>query len=245
MAKKGQKTTMTTDTNAFPQEAPTRPDVPSVRPPAEIDIKAYRLAASMLWTWAVDGNKNKARSTTDPVYKIWVENRAGAKYSSCGDLGHGGLYFLGVRAHFINRAAFRVEHGGHGWRVGANLNLLVPPGVGQCEIAKPGRGYDAVPDVQAGDIIVISNAYGGHCMCVTGRDSDVINTAEYGQPGGAAKTHTLAVHGGILFVGSNQVLSWLPLPAALTLPGRVAPDISMIRRAQEATIGAVDVVPLA
>jgi hypothetical protein len=95
-----------------------------------------------------------------------------------------------------------------------------------------------MPDVQPGDVLLISNEYGGHAMCVSGRMGDVIITAEYGQPGGAKKTHGLRFDAGagLLFVtsprGGYQVTSWISLPKALALPGTVAPDLRALTEAQ-------------
>lgn len=245
------------------EETPTRPDVPSVLPPPvservpepapkpepepeAIDIAAYRLAACMLLTYAVDGSHRGERVVGDPVYRVVVEGRIGPKYSSCGDLAHWMLYRLGVRAPFVNRAEFREYLGGHGWRVGLNLNLLVPPPIGTCPVAIRPSKLEAMPDVQAGDLLQISNVYGGHQVCVSGREDTLapdgspvvtLTTAEYGQPGGKQKHHVLQLISGSLFLGANHVVSWLPLPAALALPGRVAPDLGALKQAQAGTVG--------
>jgi hypothetical protein len=123
-------------------EEKTNPAIPSVLPPADMvkvpepaaptELEASRLAASLLLTYAVS---DEVRSTLDPVYRTIVEGRTGPKYSSCGDLAHWLLFRLGVRAPFINRAEYRESDGGHGWRVGLNLNLLTPPGIGTNPVA--------------------------------------------------------------------------------------------------------------
>jgi len=211
-----------------------------------VPLKAFRLAASALLTYAVNGS---VRSTSDPVYRSIVESRLGPKYSSCGDLAHWFLYRLGVRAPWINRAEFKAPLG-HGWRVGLNLNLLTAPPVGACTQATAVRpvkssdadavAHEAIPDFESGDVFLISNVWGGHCICVTGSPDPAtrtdktapltVKTAEYGQPGGAAKTHVITLHKdtGLLFCGANQITSYLQLDAALGADGRAAPDLRLI-----------------
>jgi hypothetical protein len=234
----------------FDSEEKTKPGIPSVLPPPSfervpepeaLDIETFRLAASMLLTYAVDGNVAGVRATHDPVYRTIVEGRVAPKYSSCGDLAHWLLYRLGVRAPFVNRDEGKASIG-HGWRVGLNLNLLVPPPVGQCPVAVKPTKLAALPDVLPGDLLQINNQYGGHQMCVSGVDADgVVTTAEYGQPGGAQKKHTLQLISGTLFVtgahGAYQVVSWISLADALAIPGNVGPDIQALRIAEAATLG--------
>lgn len=175
-------------------------------------LSAYRVAASALLTYAVSEN-----GAQGPVYMRVVEGRKAPKYSSCGDLAHWLLYRLGVRLPWINRSEFTRDASGFGWRVGLNLNLLAAPEVGSNTCAVPARKLTTIPELAAGDLLQVSTESGGHEICVTGRTSDVIQTAEYGQPGGLAKSHALTLHKptGLVFCGQSQVTHVLPLASVL------------------------------
>lgn len=229
--------------NDFSQdEMPTAVEIPhpTQAPPAPEDaifgnapLSALRQAARALLAYAVDIPRG-ARSVQDPIYRTIVEGRSGAGYSSCGDLAHWLLYTLGVRAPWINRAA---NAAAGGWRMGANLNALVPPEIGpNTQAFRP----SAIPAFDAGDIYVIMNRFGGHVICV--RDFDpatgVAHTSEYGQPGGATRTHTIHVDAGHVFSDANQIISALLLPHALGADGLVSPDAGTISKALQSQIGA-------
>lgn len=176
-----------------------------------IALEAYRVAASALLTYAVSENGGQG-----PVYDRVVEGRKAPKYSSCGDLCHWFLFRLGVRLPWINRTEFTAQMGGKGWRVRLNLNELAAPPVGVNSCAVPARKLTALPALLAGDALQVSTQFGGHQICVTGvdeADPTVIHTAEYGQPGGLAKTHQLTLHAptGLVFCGQSQVTHLLPL----------------------------------
>jgi len=214
-------------------------------------LQAFRLGASALLTYAV---ASSVKPTTDQVYRAIVEGRLAPKYSSCGDLAHWFLYRLGVRAPWINR----VENKPVGWRVGLNLNLLHAPPVGSCAAAVAVRSklsgdpavvaHEAIPDFNAGDVILVSTAFGGHAICVTGAEPRAegapltVHTAEYGQPGGAAKTHVITIDKptGVMFCGSSQITSYLTLPAALGAGPLAAPDLKLIDVAVKADFSAAN-----
>jgi hypothetical protein len=166
-----------------------------------------------------------------------------ARYSSCADLAHWLWFRLGFREDFINR------HEAHGWVVGANLNRWCPVPIGPNRFAcKPAAGeFDPEP----GDVLVISNSFGGHVMCVQHAEvpEDIgsrevpipmldIWTAEYGQPGGAQRTHSIWPdgRGGILLgkphtaVGAHPVISHVRLENALLGCGAhlEAPDCDVL-----------------
>lgn len=204
----------------------------------------YRQAAAALLTYAVNGQLG--RSTADRIYKEIVEQRAGAKYSSCGDLAHWLAYRLGVRAPWVNRAEFK-QPPGHGWRVEWNLTYLTADKDSTGRVINPAaramRKQTTLPLFDSGDIFQVSNVYGGHVLCVVGHDKDNparIFTAEYGQPGGAAKEHLLTLHAatGLVFCGANQITHAVGLAEALQEPGTVAPDLVTIDRAVRAVYGA-------
>lgn len=221
---------------------PTPPStVPTERTFRGAALAAYRTAASALLTDAA-GPAPGGRLTTDPKYRSVVEGRIAPKYSSCGDLAHWLFYRLGVRAPWINRAEFKAP-AGHGWRVGWNLAFLTAGPDNAAAYAA--RKLTAVPKLDAGDVFLISNVYGGHAICVTaGEDqpdgSRLIHTAEYGQPGGLPKTHILTLHAatGLVFCGGNQVTHIVPLAAALALPGLDAPDLRGLADAVKAVFTA-------
>lgn len=197
----------------------------------------YRKAAAALLTYAVNGKAG--RSTNDPIYRGIVEQRIGAKYSSCGDLAHWLFYRLGVRAPWVNRAEYK-QPPGHGWKVGWNLAYLTADAN---EAAERARGLKALPVLDSGDVFQVSNVFGGHVLCVVGCDPKNparIFTAEYGQPGGAAKEHILTLHlaTGLLFCGSSQVTHIVPLATALAEPLTVPPDYVAIDRAVREVFGA-------
>jgi hypothetical protein len=204
-----------------------------------IALANYREAAAALLGYAVNLPHGTGRSTADPVYRRIVEGRVGSNYSSCGDLAHWFLYRLGVRAPWINRAE-NGPNGRGGWRVGANLNALVAPPVGPCAQAfAPRKLAPGLPQLAAGDVIVMSNKYGGHVICI--RDFDaatgLTHTSEYGQPGGMPRTRTLKIIGGSLFADSNQVISILRLDHALGAPGLAGIDNAAVAQAVSAVLG--------
>lgn len=86
------------------------------------------------------------RTAADPVYRFWTGKRdPGPKYSSCGDLAHMLLRVLGCTEPWIN-----AEAPGTSFRRGLNVNLLVPPPVGQCPVAST----HPEPPLAPGDILV-------------------------------------------------------------------------------------------
>lgn len=210
------------------------------------ELDGYRLGASLLLIYAVN---DSVRSVQDPVFRLITEGRYSQikGYSSCADLAHWMYFRLGVRQPWLNRKEYPVTDGGHGWRVALNLNLLVPPPIGTCPVANACRKLSELPEVGAGDVLVINNQYGGHVICVAGSEAQPdgtahLTTAEYGQPGGAKKEHVLqfSKESGLCFLtgshGANQVISHISLAKALELPGRVTPDLQMLDAAQKAVL---------
>lgn len=197
-----------------------------------IKLAAYRRLATELLAFACDGPKG--RDEHDAVYREITEGRDGpspqqmAKYSSCADLAHWLYYRLGFREDWINREEC------HGWVVGANLNRWCPVPIGPNRFARKPEAIDFNP--MAGDVIVINNAYGGHVLCV--QYAEIPNdtpspeqpmpmldlwTAEYGQPGGMQKAHSVWPdgRGGLLLgkphtsKGGNSIISHVRLDVAL------------------------------
>lgn len=153
----------------------------SIPPPdslAEDAIHSYRLLAVHLLEYACDGSRG--RPETDPVYLHQVtEGRdQGAmrkRYSSCGDLAHWMWYRLGVRLDWLNRE----EHGRYG--VGHNILRIC----GSNEV----RPALATQRFAPGDVVVIANNWprgsDAHVVCIIDHEGEHLQTAEYGQPGGA------------------------------------------------------------
>jgi hypothetical protein len=108
---------------------------------------------------------------------------------------------MGCRSPFINRK----ELGG--WRVGQNVSALVSAKV--AETATPDDVY------QAGDILVIwskPDATDAHVMVALSHDGTTLNSAEYGQPGGAVRAHPWQKPG---WVGQRQIHKVLRLMAVM------------------------------
>lgn len=108
-------------------------------------------------------------------------------YSSCADLAHWMLFRLGVRLPWINRAENGV------WHPGRNVSAL-------CWPPAPAREPRAGDKYEAGDVLVIwsrENTTDAHVVCVLDHfpEEHRIETAEYGQPGGALKDHAYEPHG--------------------------------------------------
>jgi hypothetical protein len=118
----------------------------------------------------------EGRTEGDSVYIAITEARdSGKSYSSCGDLPHWLLYRLGVRCSYVNRA----EH--NDWRSGQNISALAF-GCAVARVPKSGESYDV------GDILLIWNNETGtdaHALVVRKHAGVELQTAEYGQPGGA------------------------------------------------------------
>jgi hypothetical protein len=126
-----------------------------------------------------------------------------------------------VRLPWVNRT----EHGG--WRPGENVSLLC------WNIAA--RAATEKDVYLPGDVIVVwsrASAAGvmgnEHVVCVIDYDPNtgVLQSAEYGQPGGALKTSELAFGGGHHVLGNRMVQRWLPLQdvlGAALAAGRLEP----------------------
>lgn len=201
-------------------------------------IRAYQELFATLCDYAC--NNAHGRDELDPVYAAVTEGRDGpgekmrAKYSSCADLAHWAWYRLGFRCDFINRE----EH--KGWKVGVNLNRWCPKPIGSCPLAMLPHAGD---EPATGDVIVINNPYGGHVMCVTGWDAEnsTVYTAEYGQPGGKIRSHTISSTKSktlVLGKAKQPLMSLVKLERALDTEALDAPDIDVLKdwQAPEALI---------
>ena len=154
----------------------------------ELTILFHRKLAARLLEWACGYPESSSVSENHPRYQVVTEGRdVGAmqdKYSSCGDLPHWLLWRLGVRLPWVNRA-----EGPGDWRIGQNTILLQAEGkfpkgyYGACPVAQVWRGQS----LDAGDTLLISRTdhSGVHAVCVVAAHDALLNTAQYGQPGGA------------------------------------------------------------
>jgi hypothetical protein len=179
----------------------------------DVDIEERRRLTVRLCRWAC------ADDRVDTQHRRYLDVIEHRRYippsSSCGDLPHWVYYRLGVRLGWINREEHR------GWRVGVNINRLVPPPIGACSEAFVWSGQP----LGMGDTIVIANDWGGgrdaHAVVVLVTHGDDVATAEYGQPGGAMYRRRLhgnrlcAVHEDGTLSAGRVVRAWLPLDRVL------------------------------
>lgn len=130
------------------------------------------------------GRFDNGRNEDDPVYQTVTEGRDvppfRKSYSSCGDLAHWLLFRLGSRLDLINRKEHR------GFRIGLNVSKL----------AFSSLAEDAADDdvYEAGDILIIwskPDATDAHVMVVLAHRDNTLISGEYGQPGGAIRTHVM------------------------------------------------------
>ncbi|MFZ5890638.1 MAG: hypothetical protein ACOY0T_06165 [Myxococcota bacterium] len=151
------------------------------------------------------GKWSGGRSEADSIYREITEGRdvgaAQRTYSSCGDLAHWLLFRMGCRSAFVNRK----EH--LGWKTGANVSSLA-----FCKLAE-----DALPDdvYKAGDILIIwsrADTTDAHVMIALEHLPPKLISAEYGQPGGAIREHTLSTPG---VVGKRKIHKVLRLMRVL------------------------------
>jgi len=169
----------------------------------------YQQFAATLLDYAVNGEKG--RDELDPIYQQIVEERDGptakqrARYSSCADL----AFWLYARLGCIGMPTMnRDEEPGIGgesdWIVSVNLNRWCGPPIGPNKYAKKAGEYE----FDTGDVIVVNNRFGGHVIVVTACESDMVFTAEYGQPGGKAKEHNIDNYGvGMKNLNGNPILA--------------------------------------
>ncbi len=182
--------------------------------PTEDTIASRRLAVALL-EWAC---RNKAVETTDERYKRVIEKR---KYeppsSSCGDCAHWLLFRLGVRLTWVNRD----ENGG--WIPGKNVSRL-------CWAPSPAVPARKTDVYEPGDIIVIwsrpstkDQRGDEHVVCVIDHDpkTQTLQTAEYGQPGGALRTHVLISQNGGLYIKNRRIQRVLRLQEVLSFARRM------------------------
>lgn len=184
----------------------------------ESKLLAYQHLAIELLSYACNGYVG--RDELDSIYQQIVEHRDGPtaearkKYSSCADLAHWLYYRLGVRAKFINRK----EH--TGWKSGVNLNRWVGPRIGTNPYGIKPKFQPTIEvpvyKFEPGDVVTVNNSSGGHVMCVTGQQDNLLHTSEYGQPGGRLRSHTINyVKSGEVKIGSNPVISHVSLRSVL------------------------------
>jgi hypothetical protein len=147
-------------------------------------------------------NGTSGRHEGDPIYIAVTEARdTGKAYSSCGDLAHWLLYRLGLRCDWLNRAE------GLNYRAGRNISKLAF----SCPVA---RGPKDGELYSPGDVLLVWNRPDGtdaHAIVVSHHCSTNLETAEYGQPGGARRNHTI-VSGRI---GARRIQRVIPLEDAL------------------------------
>ena len=155
----------------------------------EIDARRANVARRL--EWACRGG---AYNTGNPEYLFVTEKRGphkfAPKYSSCGDLGHWHFYMAGVRGRWLNQA-----RAGRPWRSGLNVGLLAAQCLGK-NYGADSSGVAAWADFGAepGDVLIVKSYPGNeHVMVVREYDraAHKLLTAEFGQPGGALKMHTL------------------------------------------------------
>lgn len=130
------------------------------------------------------GRFGNGRDEDDPVYQTVTEGRDvppfRKSYSSCGDLAHWLLFRLGSRLDLINRK----EH--KGFKIGRNVSKLA-----FSSLAENAADDDVY---EAGDILIIwskSDATDAHVMVVLAHRDKTLISGEYGQPGGAIRTHVM------------------------------------------------------
>lgn len=149
-------------------------------------IEEYRLLANLLLVYACGAT---GRSESDPVYKRVTEDRdTGAAYSSCADLAHWLHYRLGLRGSWINRK----EH--MGWRVGQNVSKLAFSSVADPHVSGPYSCGDIGviwSNVQGTDAHVLVVRHESWSQSADGSRRTLLDTAEYGQPGGALRVRSL------------------------------------------------------
>jgi hypothetical protein len=171
-------------------------------------IEELQRRAGLFLRWACGGPEGRPES--DPIYQRVTEGRdVGAmqrKYSSCGDLAHALYEFLGIRGRWVNRAAL-----GH-YVIGHNIARLN---------GHPGKREPRFSDTfEAGDVLVVWNqpdTEDAHVICVLGMDGGHLQTAEYGQPGGALRERRLEVANSGLLIGGRLARVWLPLHRVIAL----------------------------
>jgi len=154
---------------------------------------------------------DKGRSETDSVYQVVTEGRDKPTpgYSSCGDLAHWLYARLGVRLPWVNRAELNQ------FRVGMNVSRL-------CWPPSPARTPKTLDHekLEAGDVFVIwgrQDSSDSHVMCVIDHvpEQSLLLTAEYGQPGGALRSHTYKLARGLTWFGSRAIHRIIPLADVL------------------------------
>ena len=214
-----------------------------------VDLGAWRIAAVALASHACGGKAG--RSKDDPVYDAWTEGRdhgaARRSYSSCGDLGHGLLEALGVRAPWLNRKSLGQ------YRVGMNLSLFnysAPARYAWFRNPRATLAHNWLPE--PGDILIIANSptgADGHCLVVL--DSSLpgeVTTANYGAGGMSAASYpgakiahpALRFDGRSWLVGSRVVRTHVSL--ADVLPGSARPRLDGVELLGE-VLDAIGAVP--
>lgn len=130
------------------------------------------------------GRFSNGRNEDDPIYQTVTEGRDvppfRKTYSSCGDLAHWLLFRLGSRHELINRKEHR------GFRIGMNVSKLA-----FSALSEDARDDDVY---EPGDILIIwskPDTTDSHVMVVLEHDDKTLLTGEYGQPGGAVRTHVM------------------------------------------------------
>lgn len=189
-----------------------------------IDVAAFRTRARELCEWAVDGANGVAQGSER--YGLVTEGRMlkPGVSSSCAELPHWLWYRLGIRSSFVNRDENR------GWHVGLGIAMLCGENFSGKPLGVPTtarRTPETTSQFGAGDVLVVWSRLDGtdaHTFVVLEQDGPIVQSADYGQPGGKACTWTLSSRnavepGGRMrmapFRGSRRIQRWIPLDLIL------------------------------
>ena len=156
-----------------------------------------RAAAGELAAWAVgygkgaDSGMLEHEVVTEGRYTRWLQAKERGEawaqkceYSSCGDLCHFLLSYLGCRDESVVN---RDDDGGtHPWAIGVNISRLST----DHPALRPNFAL-----TQCGDFVFVNNKYGGHICVVRSWDLDAKQavTSDYGQPCGRQRTKVIGV----------------------------------------------------
>ncbi len=141
-----------------------------------LNVRGSDLIASFL-AFACRDLKGWAQKA--PAFEIVTEGRQSPKYSSCADLAHALLFWLGVRATWVNRKEC------HGWRSGLGVQLICARGAGGGNSVARTWTPKKPFDLAVGDILVVNSFTPTTTHVEVVREAwsggPVLNTADYGQ----------------------------------------------------------------
>ena len=183
------------------------------------------------------GRFENGRDEDDPVYQTVTEGRDvppfRKTYSSCGDLAHWLLFRLGSRLDLVNRK----EH--KGFKIGKNVSKLA-----FASLAENAADDDVY---EAGDILIIWSREDGtdaHVMVALSHHDKTLVSGEYGQPGGAIRTHVMTRPRRIGNRTIQKVLRLRRVLEASEQGGKLdEPDLTTLPMAQAYLIGHKDQLP--